>query len=358
MIDPVKWQEDNTRYLAAAIADVRARLTKLAGHDTPVEKEAPVLHVSPPKPAAEPEPASEPRSTWRWFGRRAPDRGASSPVSIAPKPTVTAPPAIEPPKSEPKALAPAGDVMTPPPALVTLVTRLRLSAFERDVLLLCAAMELDTGIAGLCARAQGDSAKAYPTFALALALFDSPSWEALSPERPLRYCRLIEINQPSGHPLTTSQLRADERIVNYLKGLNYLDDRLAPMLSPFEPPKDLGTKPASQKSVEDTIFARLRQVQAREAAPPVILLGGDTPSKELVANSVAGALLMRVYRMPAGLLPVQAADIESFGRLWQRESLLLPGALYLEGPNIEPESPAGQAVSLLLSRNQGLTFLI
>ncbi|PWU06719.1 MAG: AAA family ATPase, partial [Terriglobia bacterium] len=289
---------------------------------------------------------------WRWFGRRAPDRGAT----ITPKPTVTTPQAIEPPKTESKALASAPD-MAPPPALVTLATRLRLSAFEQDILLLCTAMELDTGIAGLCARAQGDSARAYPTFALALALFDSPSWEALSPERPLRYCRLIEINQPGGHPLTTSQLRADERIVNYLKGLNYLDDRLAPMLAPFEAPKELGTKPASQKDVEDTIFGRLRQVKPGEPVSPILLLGGDTPTKELVASSVVSALVMRLYRMPANLLPAQAADMESFARLWQRESLLLPGALYLDASNIEPESPAGQAVTLLLSRSQGLTFL-
>jgi hypothetical protein len=354
MIDLAKWQEENTRHLATAIAGVRARLARLGGHNADDER---LVQRVEPTLVVKPEPEVEARPRWRWFGRRGPDRDTASPVSISPQPSVTMQQAIEPPKGESNALASAGDSMTPPPALVTLATRLRLSAFEQDILLLCAAMELDTGIAGLCARAQGDSSRAYPTFALALALFDSPSWEALSPERPLRYCRLIEINQPSGHPLTTSQLRADERIVNYLKGLNYLDDRLAPLLSSFEAPEDLGTKPASQKEVEDAIFARLRQAREGELAPAIVLLGGDTPSKELVANSVAGALSMRLYRMPAGLLPVQAADIEAFARLWQRESLLVPGALYLEAANVEPESPAGQAVSLLLSRNQGLTFL-
>ena len=122
----------------------------------------------------------------------------------------------------------------PPPALVILGQRLGLSQFEQEILLLCAAMELDTRIAGLCARAQDDPDRPYPTFALALALFDDPAWDALSPERPLRYWRLIEINQPGATPLTTSALRADERIVNYLKGLNYLDDRLTPLLAPLE----------------------------------------------------------------------------------------------------------------------------
>ena len=31
-----------------------------------------------------------------------------------------------------------------------------------------------------------------------------------------------------------SALRADERIVNYLKGLNQLDDRLTALLAPFD----------------------------------------------------------------------------------------------------------------------------
>ena len=49
--------------------------------------------------------------------------------------------------------------------------RLGLSPFEQDILLLCAAMELDTRIPALCARAQDDPARPYPTFALALVLF-------------------------------------------------------------------------------------------------------------------------------------------------------------------------------------------
>src|SRR2546421_770695 len=41
-----------------------------------------------------------------------------------------------------------------------------LSSFEREVLLLSTAMELDTRVAYLCARAQDDPNKAYATFAL------------------------------------------------------------------------------------------------------------------------------------------------------------------------------------------------
>src|SRR6185369_575980 len=113
----------------------------------------------------------------------------------------------EPPVTEAKA-----ELTDPPSALAFLSQRLGLSLFEQNILLLCAAMELDTRIAGLCARAQDDPPKPFPTFALALTLFDDPAWDVLSPDRPLRYLRLIEIHQPCAQPLTTSALRADERI--------------------------------------------------------------------------------------------------------------------------------------------------
>ena len=86
----------------------------------------------------------------------------------------------------------SAEASEPPPALVILSRRFGLSRFELEILLLCAAMELDTRTPALCARAQDESNRCYPTFALAMALFDQPAWDVLSPERPLRYWRLIE----------------------------------------------------------------------------------------------------------------------------------------------------------------------
>jgi hypothetical protein len=134
--------------------------------------------------------------------------------------------------AEAEALMLEAEDMEPPPALVELSSILGLTRFEQSMLLLCAAMELDTEIASFCAKVQGESQR-YPTYALALGLFDDPIWDVVSPERPLRSWRLIEIHQSGVQPLTVSPIKADERIVNYLKGLNYLDDRLSFFLSPL-----------------------------------------------------------------------------------------------------------------------------
>lgn len=71
---------------------------------------------------------------------------------------------------------PTGEGMNPPPALIILSQKFGLSRFEQQVLLLCVAMELYPGMARLCAKAQDNPHQPYPTFALALSLFDEPAW--------------------------------------------------------------------------------------------------------------------------------------------------------------------------------------
>jgi hypothetical protein len=241
-----------------------------------------------------------------------------------------------------------------PPALVILSERLQLSRFEAQVLLLCAAMELDTRIAGLCARAQDDPSRPYPTFGLALAALEEPAWEALSPERPLRYWRLIEINQPGAQPLIASALRADERIVHFLKGLNTLDDRLAVLMVPLGDPGE--PLPSSQEAAAQDLARELRLAATAGDLPAIQLTGPHTASKRLIAGHAATVLGLQAYSLPVEALPANPAELETFARLWQRESLLLPLALYLEVG--ESDTGIAQAsLKRLLARSPGVAFI-
>jgi SpoVK/Ycf46/Vps4 family AAA+-type ATPase len=247
----------------------------------------------------------------------------------------------------------------PPPAALLLQHRLGLTPFERDVLMLCAAVDLDPSIPALCAVAQGDPRMAYPTFALALALFDDPAWDALVPRGALRYWRLVEITQPAGQPLTSSPLRADERIVSYVKGLNYLDDRLEPLLTAAEPPTtdDL---PPSQQEVVDSIAGRWGLMDADEVPPVIQLVGPDVPTKRMVAARAAAWLGRSLYSLAAQTLPSTPADLEDLARLWHRESILTAVALYLDAQEIDMaarDDPKSEAVARFLVRSDGVTFL-
>ena len=62
----------------------------------------------------------------------------------------------------------------PPPALQILSARLGLSNFERDLLLLCAGVELESEVQKILARIQGGQKLGLPTFSLALASLSNP----------------------------------------------------------------------------------------------------------------------------------------------------------------------------------------
>ncbi|HET7065483.1 MAG TPA: AAA family ATPase [Rudaea sp.] len=341
-----QWQEANNSYLAAALSDLRERLQRLADADAVA--------------SAQNDLAANPPSVKRisWFRRFVP--GVQSPLreTRIGGLLTNSPPAEQSdmapaePTSESDAPAAAeSDV----PALTLLAQRLAMSDFERELLLLCAAIEFDTRIGALCARAQHDPSKPYPTFGLAMALFEDAAWDAMSPERPLRYWRLIEIHQPPTQSLIGSALKADERIVNYLKGANYLDDRIAPLFELLPPGEH--ELPPSQQRVAAEVTDQLR-VAARSGALPIVhLLGSDRASKLQVAQSVAATLNLSLYRLNAEAIPAALADQETLVRLWQRETVLRNLALYVQADDIDRASTQGAQTQRLLSRLGGVCLV-
>ena len=345
MNDLDRWHNGNQHYLAAALEWLRLRLKSLAAQDTAVP-----AAMSPPEPRKKScffsffRRSEEPEST--TVATKHIQRVTEAHIKVAEKKMQEA------------------EAMEPPPALLILAKRLGLSRFEREVMLLCAAMELDTRTAFLCASAQNDHIRAYPTFALALALFEDPAWDILSPERPLRHWRLIEINQSGAQSLTGSPLRADERIVNYIKGLNYLDDRLAPLLVPLDIADAEPELPPSQQGAADSIVGRLRGCPPGTGSSLVQLVGPDPVSKQLVARQAASELGLHLYRLPAELLPQHAGELETLVRLWQRESILLPICLFLDAHDAEGTVPSdggssqtSTPIHRFLARDPGLVFL-
>jgi DNA polymerase III delta prime subunit len=336
--DLATWQESNDAYLSAAIEWLRLLLqrhTTMPMQNAALGKALPHGHAT----AAAASDADAHPMWWRF--RRT--RVRASP----PEPETNAPPLLLPSPSFEVSEASVNDAyerlraaegIDPPPALRVLANAFNLSQFERDVLLLAVAMELDTRIAGLCAEAQDDASLPFPTFGLAFALFDAPAWDARSPENPLRHWRLLELNRPWTHPLTSTALRADERIVNFAKGLNHLDDRIAPFVTPLGPANATDELPASQQGVADEIVGALERDQPQ--LRPIQLLGPDSASKQAVARAAARRLGANLYRMPAELLPAQPADLDTLVRLWQRETLLMPVALYLEASDVDRSADA------------------
>jgi hypothetical protein len=233
-----------------------------------------------------------------------------------------------------------------PPAIDCLSELFELSAFERDVLLLCAGVEMDSKLAARCGEALGHPQRGRATFGLAMALLNEPHWSALTPARPLRHFRLVEIER--GHGLTSAPLSIDERVLHYLAGINTLDAQLQTLLqlSPFpEWIADDHKLVAAQAA---------RMVQNYPHHPPLLHLCGDDPQGQEDAASMAAELTGRqLFVLAAADLPAVGPELDQLIRLWQRESLILPGALLIQaGPG--EFSPAA---SHFCERLPGCVFL-
>lgn len=241
-----------------------------------------------------------------------------------------------------RALTAAEEALPAPAALQRVCEGFKLSAFERDILLLCAGCELDASFAKLCAAAHDDERRAFPTFGLALAALPEAHWSALSPGAPLRNWRLLEV--APGEHLTSGALHLDERVLHFLAGVLAPDPRLRGLLEAVAIPHQL---PPSHLDLARHLATLWQQSQDGGAFPAVQLTARDAPSAAALAAVAASALDLRLQILRAADLPNAATERENFARLLEREAVLGRFALLVElDPGASPET-SHTAASLL-----------
>jgi hypothetical protein len=204
--------------------------------------------------------------------------------------------------------------MSYPPALYTLADRFSLSEFERDIVLLCAGVELDAVFSEQC--------PSIPSFGLAMATLNEPHWSAFTPVSPLRRWRLVEID--SGASLIGAQLRIDERILHYLAGISYVDCRLQHFVQLVTPAR--GVTDSHRDSVQQ-LKAVFRE---RDAWTLVQLDGNDTHGKEAVAALACAELGLQLHRVRSSDIPSSPRERDGLAVLWDREAILHHGALLID----------------------------
>ncbi|MFG2727952.1 ATP-binding protein [Streptomyces canus] len=225
-----------------------------------------------------------------------------------------------------------------------------LTPFERDLVLLTAAKELEPTTAARCAAACGDPERAFPTFSLALAALAEPHWSALTPIAPLRRWRIVELDDAAG--LTTTRLRLDERILHFLLGSPYLDARLHGQLRRTPVPEALTPS-------YDLAANRLAEGWTNGAL--VEVTGGDLRSRADLGAAAAARSGLGLYSMSAEDVPTDPAERDRLSRLWQREAILLPAALLVEAGELDRDQRAateaflaGAAVPVVVSSEDPL----
>lgn len=224
-----------------------------------------------------------------------------------------------------KDLEKAANDLPAPAAIETLATIFNLSSFERKILLMCAGAELDSNFAALISSLQGNPAFFLPTFSTALAVFPDAHWSALSPNAPLRYWQLIEVN--TSQLLTKSHLKIDERILHYLTGVFQMDERLSGIIDPCFAENDL--VPSHQEKA-DYIINVITQKSADSTLPVIQINGEDMPDNLAITAYASFRLGLSLWTLSVFALPVNLKEVNELIRLWNREAALGACALLLD----------------------------
>jgi len=200
----------------------------------------------------------------------------------------------------------ADDDKTPAPSAIDRLTALfKLSPFERDVVLLCAGIELDSRFAETVGRA--------PTLNFALAKLPDAHWSALAPDAPLRKWRLIEV---SGSGLSSATITLDERIVHFLAGVATTDARLRGTAS------ILLADPSGSVRYQDLAGTIARSIDSLGDGHLVQIVGAEAESRIEMAASTCAALGNDALLVRSSDIPASAIDRFELARLVSREAML------------------------------------
>jgi hypothetical protein len=231
-----------------------------------------------------------------------------------------------------------------PPPMFMLSNLFGLTPFERNVLLLCLAPELDPSFERLYAYIQDDVNRKYATPHLAIELFGNrpdatggdsePEWSAFLPESSLCRFQLVALESGSG-PMTacaSRPLRMDGRIAAYLRGINQIDERVVPFLR-MPPPTMLS--PGHLELVE-RLAQTLDSNLGAKAWPALNLIGPRGIGKQGAARVLCGKLGLHLYGFDFSRLPGPGIERQEIMHLLEREAALMQYALYLDAAEADP----------------------
>ena len=259
------------------------------------------------------------------------------------------------------------------PALAQLGHLFGLSAFEREVVVICLAPELRRKYDRLYAYLQDDLTRKRPSVDLVLELLcgsEAQQWEArrlLCDSAPLLRSGLLrkvnDSNSPSGSSGLAQLLALDTRICQFLLGGSQIDARLAGHAQ-FQQPSGH----ADQPPMDSFIVAGVENLVGRHLAPEnrdkrklvLHLHGPQGVGKRELALHICRRLHSFLLSLDAELLLARGSEAEDLLRLAFREALLQQAFLYLENAEVllrDAARPLLKALQAAISEFGWLVFL-
>jgi len=246
------------------------------------------------------------------------------------------------------------------PALDRLSGTFGLTPFERDTLLLAAAPALDETFGPLLAYAQDSADAPFATPQLAIALLTDShhdaelARDALSPNARLRKRRLVSVEAMPPRSVLSSPMHIDERVVDYVRGINACDGRVAAIL------QDLPSipLPAPFASLAEQIATWVSRRANQGIWPLVNLVDDGGAGGRDVALGACRRLGLRLAELDAAALAssTDAARDDAL-RLLEREAALLHAA-YLVSAESRDGSPSRENALAIAERLASLIIVV
>jgi SpoVK/Ycf46/Vps4 family AAA+-type ATPase len=238
-----------------------------------------------------------------------------------------------------------------------------LSLFERQVLIACAAAEIDLGFESLYAYVQNDVNRKWPTADLLLRLFSSSALDrialrdSLSQQGALIRNRLAIFADDSQGRAQHSPARAlalDEHILDFLLDHSGPDRRLRSFASLLAPRSALG-----DLLLPEPLITQLMRAVHSTFPPPLILLYGPAGSgKRTTVEAVSHAMEQHLLVADLRAAISQPLTLDEYLPLLQRDAALHRATLFLaHAESLEPDARRRLLYLLGSSQTQGNTDL-
>ncbi len=223
------------------------------------------------------------------------------------------------------------------PSLEALARLFGLNSIERDLLMLCFAIEEEPAFATLTAYVQDNTNARYATCELVFSVLcqshedREAARRALLHSAPLLQFRLLTLSDGGTATARSWQpLRIDERITDYIRGLNRLDDRVVHLLRPAIPEPIVGM----HRELVDQL-CRWAESAAGQPWPPFHFTGPPGAGKQAVAREFCARVGVQLYTLDPKRLPLQDAERHELMHLLERETAISRIATYVDVTDLD-----------------------
>ncbi len=258
-------------------------------------------------------------------------------------------------------------------ALPRLAQVFHLTRFEEACLVVCLAAELDSKYEKLYAYLQDDATRKLPTVSLILDLL-GPSWpdklaarEVFQPQATLFKFKLLHMTDAGRDgplPLPARSLKLDDRVSNFLSGLNQVDARLGQVARLAAPGAlTIDSMEALYERTRDFAYGHFNDPRSAGRSLVFYFRGGYGSGKRAMVSAISRDLGLPLLIGDVEKLMSRPDEFDELVWLLCREVVFHTAVLCLEnmdGLLAEPEKHKAHIESLFASFNtfSRLTFLL